>query len=290
MRFLDHIWYQAMQLLGCEREYAVDRRVESDPEGLKAEILPEHYVLAFRRLLVDRDGEYDPPTDADVRRSLERYVEARMDHARRVFLDIVQTIGHPFLFACGYVTQEQYDSICEVSRYWGSIYDQRVRLDEEMTDECVRMMGRRMRYFGMHDATVSVTRLGRDIRMECRRGLSIPELIVLEDAVVVQGVLPDRFGGLYNELYRIGDRYEVGFLGETEGGEIEFTITAADVRMFNNAGVEITDDYHHDEFYERHSLTHRGTTPIWERDPDNRTYRRIGPVTLGSVKLFRSGS
>ena len=192
MRFLDHIWYQAMQLQGCEREYTVDPRVESDPEGLKAEVLPEQYVLAFRRLLMDREGEYDPPTDADVRRSLERDVEARMDHARRVFPDIAGTIEHPLLFACGYVTQEQYDYICEVSRYWSGIYDQRVGLDEGMTDECVRMTGRRMRYFGMHDATVSVTRSGRDIRMECSRGLSIPELIVLEDAVVVQGVLPDR--------------------------------------------------------------------------------------------------
>ncbi len=289
MRFLDHIWYQAMQLQGCEDRYTVDPRVESDPEGLETEILPEQYVRAFRRLLVDREGEYDPPTDADVRRSLERSVDERIDQVRRVFPDIVQTIEHPFLFACGYVTQEQYDSIREVSRYWGSIYDQRVRLDEEMADDCVRRMGRRLRYFGMHDATVSVTLSGRDIRMECRRGLSIPELIVLEDAVVVQGVLPDRFGGLYNELYRIGDRYEVGFLGETEDGEIEFTITAAEVRMFNNAGVEITDDYHHDEFYERHSLTHSGRTPIWERDPENRTYRRVGPVTSGSTKLFRSG-
>ena len=286
MRFLDEHWYRSMQLKGCERDFTVDPRVASDPDGLREEVFPRWYVLAFHWTLEDREGEYDPPVDSDVRERLERYVESRMEYARMTFPDVVPMVSEPDLFAFGYVTQTQYDVIEEVSRYWSSVYDERVRLDKELADECKHAMGRRMRYFGMHDATVSVTRDGGSIRMECRNGLSIPELIVFEDATVVQGRLPDRFWGLYQETYWRDGRFEVGFLADGEDGRIEFTITSAGIRMYNSAGVEITDDYDHDMFYARNNLTHCGSQCIWERDPENRTYRRVCPMKVGIRRLY----
>ena len=286
MRFLDEYWYRSMQLKGCEKDFTVDSRVSTDPRGLRAEVFPHWYVRAYHWLLVDRDGEYDPPVDADVCDRLERYVESKMEYASRTFPDVVPMIREPDLFAFGYVTQEQYDAIEEVSRYWRSVYDERVKLDREFTEECMQAMGRRMRYFGMHDATVSVTRDEGSIRMECRNGLSIPRLIVFEDASVVQGRLPEMFGGLYQETYWRGGRYEVGFLADGEEGRFEFTITAADIRMYNSAGAEITDDYDHDEFYARNDLTHCGSQRIWESDPENCIYRRVGPVRVGNITLY----
>ena len=286
MRFLDEYWYRSMQLKGCEKDFTVDQRVATDPEGLRADVFPKWYVRAYRWLLVDREGEYDPPVDIDVRERLERYVESRMEYAGRTFPDVVPMVSEPYLFAFGYVTQTQYDAIVEVSRYWSSVYDERVRLDEDLTRECMPVMGRRMRYFGMHDATVSVTREEGVIRMECRNGLSIPELIVFEDAFVVQGRLPDRFWGLYQETYWRDGRYEVGFLADGEDGRTEFTITAANIRMYNNAEAEITDDYDHDGFCARNNLTNCGSQRIWELDTENRTYRRIGPVRVGAYKLY----
>ena len=160
MRFLDEHWYRSMQLKGCERDFTIDPRVASDPDGLREEVFPKWYVLAFHWTLEDREGEYDPPVDSDVRERLERYVESRMEYARMTFPDVVPMVNEPDLFAFGYVTQTQYDLIEEVSRYWSSVYDERVRLDKELAEECKHAMGRRMRYFGMHDATVSVTRDG----------------------------------------------------------------------------------------------------------------------------------
>ena len=61
MRFLDEHWYRSMQLKGCERDFTVDPRVASDPDGLREEVLPRWYVLAFHWTLEDREGEYDPP-------------------------------------------------------------------------------------------------------------------------------------------------------------------------------------------------------------------------------------
>lgn len=286
MRFLDENWYRSMQLRGCERDFTVDRRVSTDPRGLREEVLPKWYLRAFRWLLAGREGEYDPPVDADVRDRLERYVEDRVEQLRRTFPDVVPMVSEPDLFAFGYVTEAQYAAIEGVSKYWGRVYDERVRLHRELTEACMPMMGRRMRYFGMHDASVSVTREGRNILMECSRSLSIPDLIVFENALVVQGRLPERFSGLYQETFWTDGRYEVGFLADGEGGVIEFTITADNIRMYNNAGVEITDDYDNDMFYARNRLTHRGGQRIWERDPENRTYRRTGPVKVGATRLY----
>ncbi len=286
MRFLDEHWYRSMQLMGCESEFTVDRRVSTDPCGLREEVFPKWYLRAFRWLLGDREGEYDPPEDADVRDRLERYVGNRMEYLRRTFPDVVPMVCEPDLFAFGYVTEAQYAAIEKVSRYWGGVYDERVRLNRELTEACMPMMGRRMRYFGMHDASVSVTREDGNILMECRTTLSIPELIVFENASVIQGIVPERFGGLYQETFWMDGRYEVGFLADGEGGTIEFTITADNIRMYNNAGAEITDDYDNDMFYARNSLTHRGGQRIWERDPENRTYRRTGPVKVGATRLY----
>ena len=56
--------------------------------------------------------------------------------------------------------------------------------------------------------------------------------------------------------------------------------------MYNSAGVEITDDYDHDMFYARNNLTHCGSQCIWERDPENRTYRRVCPMKVGTRRLY----
>lgn len=290
MRYLDSTWYRAMQLRGCSGDYRVDERVVTDPDGLESEIYPGWYRKAYGWLVSDRGEGYGPPTDEEVRRRLEMYEEDMAAHIVRSYPSLAGDVDHPLLFAEGLVSQRQFDVIDRTSRYWDSVYEERVAADRAREESCREAMGRRMRFLGTHDASVTVTEEADDIVMEARGGLCIPGRIEFIDASVVQGELPDRFGGLYEERYWEDGRYEIGFLAYVGGKLSEFTISAADIRLYNGAGAEITDDYDHDRFYERHSLTHHGKTRIWERDPENRTYRRVGPISMstgsGSVRLF----
>lgn len=291
MRHLDRTWYMAMQMKGCSRSYRVDDRVVTDPEALESEIYPGLYVRAFGWLVSERGEGCDPPTDEEVRRRLDVYGEDMLGIIGRRFPSLAGRVSHPLLFAEGFVSQEQYDVIDRTSRYWGSLYEERVAADKAREESCMEHMAKRVRlYLGTHDAHVIVTRDGRDIIMDCSGGLSIPERIEFVNATVVQGELPESFGGLYEERYWADDLYEIGFLAYVGGELSEFTIVAGDVRLYNGAGAEITDDYDHDRFYERYNLTRYGKTCIWERDPEGRTYRRVGPIGMsvgsGSVKLF----
>ncbi len=261
-----------MQLNGCTRGYIVDDRVASDPESLRAEVFPKQYISTYKHLIPDESGSFDPPTDADVRERLAERVESQMAYARKNFPSIVGTITEPDLFAFGYVTEEQYAMISEISSYWTRVYEEREESERRLRDEQRGIVSRRLRFLDVHDASVTATMEGNDIIMVCQGGMTACDRIVLVNANIVQGELPDRFGGLYVEVWRIGDRYEIGFLAGVKGGLTEFTVMVDDARLYNHVGREITDDYDPRESFKRNLLGRCDKDMFWERDPENHRY------------------
>jgi hypothetical protein len=179
-------------------------------------------------------------------------------------------VDDPILFSMYLVSQSQYDLISDYSRPWDSLFKERIAACEEYEKKGMAIAGPRVwRNFGLHDALAEVTWDGKDVAMTFRGGLGGPSKATFLDASVVEGTLPDRFGGLYTEIGFSDGRYEIGFLADTDEGLSEFTLTADDVLMEDSHGKTMGSDRDPSLSFARNWIRDE-----WQPDPERKTYAR----------------
>lgn len=272
MRFHDSTWFRASGLKSRMHHVEVGDRVSTDPDSIRREIHATEFMRAYFRLVHGWDGNGEPPSEEDVRIHVESSIRESMDRIYRLHPTLEGKVESEDLFLSGYFTQEQFDTLEESASYWEEVWKDRECAYREWKEVQRGRLPRRLRFLSVHDASVTVERSGDTIEMISKGGLGIPDRIVFRNARVIQGELPSSFGGLYTEVGMLGNRYEVGFLGQIGRDIVEFTLTADDVSLFNFAGTEIGDDYNHDDA--TFDPTRHGSKVLWIRDEANRTYRR----------------
>ena len=268
MRFLDAKWYEAMQRKGTEKLFTVDERVATDPAGLRDERFPDLFYWTYNRLACARGLFEDIPTEAEVLAEIRSQAE-EMAAAYQERIPSLR-VDDPVLFSLYLVTQSQYDVISENSEPWDALYKERIAACEEYERRGMAIAGPRVwRNFGLHDALAEVTWDGKDVAMTFRGGLGGPSKATFLNASVVEGTLPDRFGGLYTEIGFSDGKYEIGFLADTDEGLSEFTLTADDVLMEDSHGNELGTGRDPNLSFSRNQIRDE-----WKPDPERKTYVR----------------
>ena len=243
MRFFDLEWYEAIQLRGFGYGTRVDERVASDPDSIASEQFGQAFLHAYESLVSDSRDYSRIPTEKEVRDRMAMRVEASVGGALRICPGL--KIEYPEVFSYGFVTQEQFDMMSEVAERARRLCREREAQAEAYYAARKGLVSRRVRMsVSMHDCSVKAAVEGADVRMFLKHGLSSLSEIVFVGAEVTQGEVPEEFGGLYNEIDRKGDRYEVGFLVGTGMREYaEFAIECDDVIATDRHGRRIDDDY-----------------------------------------------
>ena len=279
-------WYEAMQLKGFGYGTRVDERAASDPDSIASEQFGQAFLHAYESLVSDSRDYGRIPTEKEVRDRMAMRVEASVGDALRVCPGL--KIEHPEVFSYGFVTQEQFDMMSEVAERARRLFREREAQAEAYFSARRGLVSRRVRMsVSMHDCHVKASVEGADIRMFLKHGLSRLSEIVFVGAEVSQGEVPEEFGGLYNEVDRKGDRYEIGFLAQTGVREYaEFTIECDDVTATDRHGRRIDDSYDILLVPLVYHLLQDLDGKRWERDEAGRTYRRSG--RLGVRHLPRS--
>ena len=285
MKICDTEWYEAMQLTGFDFGRKVDERVSSDPDSIVSEQFSHAFLRAYESLVSDSRDYSRIPTEKEVRDRMAVRVESSVREALRICPGL--KIDHPEVFSYGFVTQEQFDMMAEVAERARRLCRERKIQAEAYFSARKELISRRVRMsVSMHDCHVKAAIEGTDIRMFLKYGLSSLSEIVFIGAEVTQGEVPEEFGGLYNEVDRKGDRYEIGFLAQTGRRKLaEFTVECDDVAATDRHGRRIDEDY--DALlvpridFLMHGLDGKQR---WVSDKENRTYRRLARAS-GEAEL-----
>ncbi len=290
-------WYEAMQLKGFGYGTRVDERAASDPDSIASEQFGQAFLHAYESLVSDSRDYGRIPTEKEVRDRMAMRVEASVGDALRICPRL--KIEHPEVFSYGFVTQEQFDMMSEVAERARRFFCEREAQAEAYFSARRGLVSRRVRMsVSMHDCSVKAVVEGADIRMFLNHGLSSLSEIVFVGAEVTQGEVPEKFGGLYNEIDRKDGRYEIGFLVGTGMREYaEFTIECDDVIATDRHGRRIDDDYDILLVPLVDHLLQDLDGKRWGRDEADRTYRRSGrsgvrhlPRSLARIVGVRAGA
>ncbi len=271
MKYLDRVWYESMQKRGFLVGYKVDDRVDSDPEGLLKEIYPDWYKKAYLWSISDEDGFFDPPTHDDVLKKLAEVKESALLRVKEYCPEVLSIVSNHDFLAFQYLNQDQYDVIKSTQDKWDRIYTERNEGYRKYHESCKPYIDNLItRFIGMHDSAVKVTN-GSDIIMEPSRGFARADKVIFRDGKVIDGNLPDKFGGLYTEIGWENGRYEIGILGENQRELLEFTISCSAIEFFDSKGKRIVEDTVPLYWSDRNTLL-KGSHYEWYKDEQNYTY------------------
>jgi len=275
MRFLDSEWYRSMQYRSFLIGYKVDDRVRTDPEGLRNEVYPIWYKRAYQWAIPEEGGFFDPPTHEQVVERLERMVSDSFERVCDFCPGIRDIIEHPDLLAYMYLNREQYSLLMSVQDEWVRIYEERTSGYERYNESCRRFMDPDVnRFLCLHDSTV-IVHPGADLIMEPSSGFSKAHRIVFKDADVIEGELPSRFGGLYEEIGWEDGRYVIGMLALVDGHLDEFTVSCSDISFFGLDDEPLVAKEHKVGIVGSEELLIGMNGIEWYRDDDERTYKRV---------------
>ena len=130
------------------------------------------------------------------------------------------------------------------------------------------------RFLCLHDSTVIVYP-GADLIMEPSSGFSKAHRIVFKDADVIEGELPLRFGGLYEEIGWEEGHYVIGILASVDGHLSEFTITCSDISFLDSNDRPLVSKEHRVGIVSSKELLSGPKGIEWYRDDDEHTYKRV---------------